>query len=185
MSEAHYYLRAIFPFEVVKGVDAKVVYFFKEMFATDKFWDKNKNRADKEEFWIELSTNFPTVAKYINSLNLPKPYNSNTLFGYLIWGHEDSLDDNILIHGSTFKWSCDQSSFLNLDGIANFLKSEYGAIDVRWTTDELTDHFELLEMESGNEVIEAILNKPKEDLPTFLNIHPLLDAKIAEKLTED
>lgn len=185
MSEERYYLRAIFPTEVVKGVDAEVVYFFKEMIAADKFWDKNRDRAEGEEFWEELSTNFPTVAKYINSLNLPKPYNSNTLSAVLIWGHEDSLEDEIIINGTIFKWSSEQSDFLNLDGVADFLKSEYDAIDVRWTSEALTDHFELLEMDAGNEVVGAILNLKKEDLPTFLNIHPTLDALIAEKLSED
>jgi len=185
MSEAHYYLRAVFPPEEIRGENIKVYLFFKEMFAADKFWNKNRNRADKEEFWIELSTDFPNIAKYINTLNLPKPNNSNTLSAYLIWGEEDGLEDEIEINSTILKWSSEQSDFLNLDGVADFLKSEYGAIDVRWTSEMLIDCFKILEMESGNEVVDAILNKPKENLPTFLNNHPLLNAKIAEKLTED
>lgn len=187
MSESHYYLRAILPVEKGKETQLAIAKFIQEVYVAHNFWNKNRERAETDEFKTELSINFPTVAKYINSLNLPQPYTPNALCGTLMWGDPNYHEEDIVLSddGTRFKWSSKQSCFLNLDGVVEFIKKEFNAIDVRWTSEELLDAWDFMDNEDGGEILQAILNMDKEDLAAFIHIHPILDNYISAKLAED
>lgn len=186
MSEAYYIFKATFQNELKKKDIQNIKSFFREMGKAHVWWNNNREKAAYKEFWTELSNKFPTVSKYINTqTTYVKPHNHNSLSGLLIWlPPENDLDEYLTIKTHTVKFCGEQSTFLTLDGLATFFKSHFGAVDTRWGSDEYLDMEEILDMEAGNDVVNAILNQKKENLPVFMNVHPLLDAKIAEKLKE-
>ena len=183
MSEAFYIFKATFLNQLKKKDIQNIESFFRNMGAALSWWDHNRKNFCNVTY-TEFSKKFPEITKYINTIITP-PYKNNDLVGLLPWlPPEDDLDEYLTIESHTVKFSGEQSTFLTMDGLANYFKSHFGATDARWGSDEFLDMEEILDMEAGNEIVEAILNQDDKTLPLFINIHPLLDAKIAEKLSK-
>lgn len=184
MSEAFYYMKAIFPQPLNKKEKEDITSFFTEMCDAADHWHKHREFSDEEVFWNDFQTRFPVVSQYISSIkSLTRPYNGNSFTGVLMHRTDEDITDRIFLEGSEFYLSSEQSSFFSPDHIGNFLKSHFGAVIFRWGDDIEIDYHGILDAEITNEILTDLL-KQKEILPTLIGINPILDAKIAETLNK-
>lgn len=170
MMSEFYYLKATFPQPLKKKEIIALKNFFKEMYNAADYWQEQE-----KDFRLNCKKLFPTIALYLKGANM------NNLSGTFLYKIEDD-DLDLDINGTELIYrGYEQSSYLDLDRLANFLKSHFGTIDVRYMSESEMEISDYIDMEMNNEIIEDIL-KHKEILPTLLRINPILDAKIAEAL---
>lgn len=182
MSETIYALKATFR-HINKEKEKELKSFIKEMSTAHKWWHKNRDTFDKEKTQLEFSNDFPIIAAYINSLNLQKPYGANSLVGTLMWISDDDIENFICITETELSMEFEESNWFNPTGLCEFLKTHFEAVDARWISEDSVSLGDYMDLSCGDEIVRSILDKlNKETLPLLMNIHPVLDSKIGQKL---
>jgi hypothetical protein len=184
MGSAYYYLKAEFPKPLTEEEVTGITDFFYEGVKAEKWYHENRGR-DPAYFWSELEKAFPgRLSIFMRDAGLWGKDTKNGIAGHIDFGgSEECVDDGLHLAAGdvTLMYTVEVWHFADWDNIANYIRKYFGAIDVRWMSDESTDYFLLLSAEENEEIIKNLLSQ-KDTLPTLMGIHPALDRRISQKL---
>jgi len=104
-------------------------------------------------------------------------------------GVEDTLHCD---KGDTVIWYINEVSHMaDWSILCKIMEEVFGAKKATCTDEENSNLAELLDLTAQNEkleedkdIVDALLNRDPKELPTFLGIHPALDARIAKVLSK-
>jgi hypothetical protein len=144
MGEACYYIKG---YNCSKETFEKIKEFFLEGSKAEDWWQEHRG-IDREgkrgEFWSEFEQNFPLVTKYMKFRKLFGKDCNNDLAGELDFGTEEDIGDSMYLDEDEFRYSAVIWHCATWDGIANYLKKEFGLKNVRWISEEDANMFDLI-----------------------------------------
>ena len=147
MGEATYYMKG---FNCTEENFEKIKAFILEGTKAEDWWQEYRDcegRGKRDEFWKHFDKKFPTIVKYLKSINLHGKDCNNDLAGYLDFGmfdSEEDIYDSVSLDGDEFRYHAYVWHFADWNGLAKFIQSEYGLRSIRWISDEYSDPFDSL-----------------------------------------
>ena len=142
MGMANYYLKARFPSDnAARAALPRIAAFIKEGQAAEP-WCQDHRHVVAEQFWPDFDATFPAVTEYFKAAQCHGGH-TEALAGVLNFGTDEepsiSCGDPGVVLFSAYVWH-----FAQWEPFCDFLKSEYGATDTDWTSDEYADPYECL-----------------------------------------
>lgn len=172
MGSCCYYMRAVF----AQPLTTKKVRDIQDFFLQASKAEDDDDFSTKCS-WKDITKKYPALKHPI----IKKEWRS-----LRIYGSDDVLYNLDAKEGQTIvRYRNEVSHLASWQPLCHIMTDVFGATDAKWISDEIDNASPdyILEYEDDKDIVEAILDKPSADLPTFLGIHPVLDARIAAILS--
>ena len=174
MGSCFYYLRVTFPTALTAEKVKSLTDFFVQA-----------AEAEDEEYELGVKTTFKALAKKYPAINHPeieKVWDDLRISGQIsVQGEALGVKEGTTV----LRYGNEVSHMADWGPLCDVMKEVFGASHAIWTSDESdgVDPGSVLDLQIFDDIVEKILNQPKNSLPTFLGIHPALDGMIADKLS--
>lgn len=172
MGTCQYYLKASWAAPLTKAQADAVYEFFRQAGAYENASYRGKVTP------AELRRDFPLVARLSKAERVDLRV-------------QDAMDQDVCslldINGIDVRYGAEVSHMATWGPLCTILKRDFGAARADWVSEESdgVGPGAVLEMQDDTTIVDALLAKPTKELPAYLGIHPLLDARIAERLAKE
>lgn len=144
MGSCNYYIKAYFSYvedadEAYDGIRE----FIKEGINAGDWWQEHRDCKNCDEFWKHFVTKFPNIAKTI-----PDKIGGdcdNALAGVLNYGnYVEDVEYNYQKDREVIRYTAYVWHFSNWDRFAHALRTQFGASQVTWISEEYLDPFDTI-----------------------------------------
>ena len=178
MGECTLCFRATWPEPLTEAQAEAINDFMHQLHGAYLYWiDRQQDTA--RSFWPEFKEKFPRVADMLAMAGLKGRMPRKLACSLDVNPMDESLADE---GDRTIYHAAEVGHNGTWGHVGNYFKARLGAIGFEWLSEEDYGPGEVLDMQEATRVLAAILDRPDDALPQLMGIHPLLDAKIAEKL---
>lgn len=156
-----YAIKARFPNDQLKKVFPQIVEFWKQGDAAFNWYQENRSRcgenpklisfrAKKEAYWAEFGAHFPLVAEMLKGVKDDGHVNGklykqvpvltidpdNALSGHIEFGADKDPWERLSCEGNILYFQDEMWHFGDLTPLAKYLQKKFGALKVRWISEE-------------------------------------------------
>ena len=167
MGECTYYFKAQFKSDTAaKKALPKIQKFLLENLKAQDFWQANRGESPTQEvFWEQFKEKFPITTAYLKSFNMLDGEKNNGLAGRLDLCSYPENVEYIQLDGSVIGYTAnDVWHFADWSPLAEFLKTQFGAIKVAISSEENgCGSLDSLQLFDYRGIVECLVKRAKSE----------------------